>query len=158
MTTEFVKAAPKDLAMQIEILYCNFGETIKSIAEKLEVPEGQVSQHIKVAGLAQRENMAILDPKTAQVLQEQALDTADLKKAEIAKQKYLAPQFAITEIALLNRIAEAAVTTKDPCGILTLVSAYKKLTQDAIINSVVNDEKGKTGAPAVAVQILQFND
>ena len=153
-----IKAPPADLELQVKILYCQYGWDIPKIAATLKVSEAVVRIAIDAAKLTKSSTeIALVTPEA----QQQYTDTLlKLKAGEVTKQEQLAPLLAVVEIGLIQRIMEQVVNPNlQPDQIKILVDSYKKLTQDAVINAVVQDEKkNQGGGPQVAVQILQFKD
>jgi len=192
---------PKDLDLQVKMLYEMYGWDILRIAEHLSVPETVVQLSVSSQKLspqtwdiglstshyspdilngdtngphvdttvqpyndnANSTNQLTSAPQSppippmALIMEEQKLQ---LKATEIGKQQHLAPLLASIELSLITRIQELAMQSQTPDTLASLVTSFKRLTQDSIINIVAKEEKSQSGSPTAqtVVQVMQFND
>ncbi len=153
----------ENLDMQIQVLYSTYGWEASKIAAQLNIATAVVEYSIKHNQLVQAPSQTedtdvqVMDQLQCHINQ-QAIK-AKLQSNELAKQQQIAPYLALTELNLLQRIAEASQKVSHPDDIGTLVSAFKKLTQDSVINAIVTEEKTKGAqAPQVAVQVINRFD
>ena len=164
------------LDLQIRLLYCQYGWNIKDIGKLLDIPESAVRMHIEQHKLDRpngkhNNDVEVLPATTDSALpfdsQQTPLPPAlagiqDIKEKEVVKQQHLAPIIATIELSLLGKLHEAAKTVDagNTNQLASIVNTFKRLTQDAVINTVVKSEKdsgGNTGNQMV-VQVLQFKD
>jgi len=151
---------PPDIDMQVKMLYCEYGWDIPKIAATLRQSESLINVSVKHQGLTKKEvdtnTPALLDIITQQTKISET--TINLKAEELIKQAQLAPILAVIEVTLLQKILNEAIMANDTATISELVRSFKKLTQDAVINTVVKDENQNAGKPTVAVQVVNKFD
>lgn len=150
-----------NLELQIELLYCQYGWDIPKIAALLQVGESVVRIAVEAKSLMKRETETSQIGTLALVTKQQEASSGmvSLKADEVTKQQQLAPMMAAIEITLLQKIMDTALKVKDPETLATVVNAYKKLTQNAVINAVVQDEtKSGAATPSVMVNVVNKFD
>lgn len=144
-----------NLELQIEMLYCQYGWDIPKIAAILQVNESVVRVAVEAKKLIKRD---VEEPTDAVTLitkqQEASFGTVSLKADEVTKQQQLAPMMAAIEITLLQKAMDMALKVRDPDTLTQVVNAYKKLTQNAVINTVVQEETKNNAAPSVMVNVV----
>ena len=171
------------LDLQIKILYCTYRWSTKEIAKLLEIPESAVQVSIEAQNLIQSEEEVLPSSSlplaaTAPSMLPMVLPSTDtmavsderspantmsaLLDIETGKQREIAPILATIEIILLDKVMKAAkaLDPEDVKKMGDVVTTFKKLTQDAIINNVTNISKadGKGVAAQQVVQILSFRE
>ena len=148
LDTTNIQVPQADLEMQMKLLYCEYGWVVPKIAATLSCPESAVRLMIDQNKWIQKDLPATTDMAANDVL-------ATIKSGEISKQQELAPFLAVIEVTLLNKVLEAARAVDDPATLKVVIDSFKKLTQDAVINTIVENEKNGGGtAPTLAVQII----
>lgn len=144
--------------LQIQLLHCRYGWTAAQIATAINRAESYVSMVIKENNWTPAEivesNVVVAegpssDPSAALI--------QELKDNEVHKQATLAPLVAVTEIALLSKLAEAidnVDTTLEDVHVKlpNLVKAFKAMQQDSVVTKVASgDENNK---PGIAIQVI----
>ena len=134
----------KDL--QIQLLYEQYNWSVERIAELLSTTAAVVQYTIDQKGYTQNQLT-----KTTEQTQ---VDIEGLKGVEVAKQQLVTPLITTVELSLFQKIMEKIEDCESPNEVAILVKAFKMLTQDAIVNAVVREEKANGKGPAIAVQII----
>jgi len=167
--------------LQIRILYCTYKWSIQEIAKLLEIPRSAVLQSISTQDLIQSEEnlpsppmvSATNAPVPATLLPQEGMDASDehfsnntisaLMDVETSKQREIAPIISVIEILLLDKVMRAAkaLDPEDVREMGDIVTTFKKLTQDAIINNVVKvtkDDSKNTNVNQIVIQRLSFRE
>ena len=142
--------------IQIELLFCQYGWPISRIADVTGLPQTYITKVVEEnkwsKGVAVTNgDVQVIDGEDAQ-----ATAIKDLQGKEVAKQASLAPLVAVTEIALLSKLAET-INYIEPDGedahikIQNLVRAFKSLQQDSVVNKIIEETNTN---PGIAVQVV----
>lgn len=132
--------------LQIKFLYEQYGWSIDQISALLNLSPCVVRLTIEEEHLEQKQ------VKKTQEDTQQDIET--LKSDEVIKQQHLMPLMTVIELSLFAKVMEAVNECNTPSDIVHMIKAYKLLTQDAIVNAVIREEKSSGRGPAIAVQII----
>ena len=132
--------------LQIKLLYEQYGWTPEQIGSLLNVSPSIIRITI--------EDNKFEAAKLPATQEETLAGIEAIKSGEVARQRQLTPIMATIELSLFQKIMDTIGICDSPSDIAQVVKAYKTLTQESIINTVVQDEKSSGRGPAIAVQII----
>lgn len=144
--------------LQIQLLYCRYGWPVEHIASSLNKPVTYICKVIEendwTPPTKEESSLVVAEGLTTDP---NAHAIQELKDNEVHKQAILAPLVAVTEIALLNKLAEAIdfvdSTTEDAhVKLPNLVKAFKTMQQDSVVTKVVNNDADNK--PGIAIQVI----
>ena len=133
--------------LQIKLLYEQYNWTPDQIGSLLSLSPSIIRLTVEEQGYTQRQ---------LTISQEEAQKGIErLKAEEVAKQQHIVPIMATIEISLFAKVMEMTKACESPAELAHVVKAYKSLTQDAVVNAVIREEKVQGGkSPTIAVQII----
>ena len=132
--------------LQIQMLYEQYGWKPEQIGNFLAMSPATVRLIIEQHGFSQSQVTV-----TTEATQ---LGIEELRGVEVSKQKQLTPIITTIELSLLQKTMDMIPNCDCPNDLANLIKAFKTLTQDSIINTVVREEKSNGKGPAIAVQII----
>lgn len=132
--------------LQIKLLYEQYGWPAERIAELLGMSPSTIRLII--------EEQQFVQLLAVRSVAETQTEIEALKSTEVSKQQHLTPVMTAIELSLFGKIMEISKECETPHDLANVVKAYKMLTQDAIVNAVVREEKASGKAPTIAVQII----
>lgn len=133
--------------LQIKLLYEQYNWTPDQIGSLLSLSPSII--RLTIEEQAYKQNQLVVSQEQTQ----QSIER--LKADEVNKQQHIVPIMAAIEISLFAKIMEMTKACESPSEVAHVVKAYKSLTQDAVVNAVIREEKTAGGKqPTIAVQII----
>lgn len=133
--------------LQIKLLYEQYSWTPEQIGSLLSLSPSIIRLTIEEQNYQQNQ-LIVSQEQTQQSIER-------LKADEVNKQQHIVPIMAAIEISLFAKIMEMTKACDSPGEVAQIVKAYKSLTQDAVVNAVIREEKTVgSKQPTIAVQII----